>query len=120
MQRVLRYYASVGNTPSDMAFWFEGFLKSSGTVLLIDEDFWKLINTWIASLNADDFMTLLPILRRTCGDFTPAERRKIGEKAQYGTDKNTDSTSADVNFNPMEAEKVIPLIWKLIGIKDDE
>lgn len=120
MQRVLRYYASVGNTPSDMAFWFEGFLKSSGTVLLIDEDFWKLINTWMASLHADDFMTLLPILRRTCGDFTPAERRKIGEKAQYGTDKNTDGMSDDVNFNPMEAEKVIPLIWKLIGIKNDE
>lgn len=120
MKRILSYYASAGNTSTDIAFWFEGFLKSSGTVLLIDEDLWELVNSWLASLEPDDFTALLPILRRTCGDFTPAERRKIGEKAKYGTNTTENSTANEAGFNEAEAEKVIPLLWKLIGIKDEK
>ncbi len=120
MKRILSYYASAGNTPADRAFWFEGFLKSSGTVLLIDEDLWELVNSWMNALSPTDFTTLLPILRRTCSDFTPAERRKIGEKAKYGINATENSAETQAHFNEAEAEKVIPLLWTLIGIQDEE
>ena len=38
MQRTLSFYSSAGNAPSDVAYWFEGFLRASGSVLLLDDD----------------------------------------------------------------------------------
>ena len=43
--QALSYYSSVGNTPNDIAFWFEGFLENSGTVLLLDDVLWGLVNS---------------------------------------------------------------------------
>lgn len=38
--QTLQYYTSRGNAASETAFWFEGFLKPSGTILLLDEQLW--------------------------------------------------------------------------------
>ena len=37
METTLSFYSSVGNAPADMAYWFEGFLRSSGSILLLDD-----------------------------------------------------------------------------------
>lgn len=118
MERILSYYSSPGNTPSDIAFWFESFLKSSGTILLLHDTLWRLVNGWVTSLEDETFMGLLPILKRTFSEFTPAERRKLGEKA-----KNEDGTPAvallaDSDFNEEEAGKVIPLLHRLLGLQE--
>lgn len=72
MQDTLSYYSSVGNSPADMAYWFEGFLRSSGSVLLLDDRLWNLVNTWVCAQEQETFMELLPILRRTFSEFTSA------------------------------------------------
>ncbi len=115
MQKTLSFYASVGNTPADMAYWFEGFLRSSGTILLLDENLWSLINHWISSHPEETFMELLPILRRTFGEFTEAERRKLGEKAKGGGRQTTIPTTGTA-FRLEDAQRVIPLMKQLIGI----
>ena len=43
-QNTLSYYSSIGNAPADMAYWFEGFLRSSGSILLLDDNLWNLVN----------------------------------------------------------------------------
>ena len=113
--QTLSYYTSPGNTASDTAFWFEGFLKSSGTILLLDDQLWDLVNSWLASLNDDSFMELLPILRRTFSEYSLPERRKLGEKAKGSSSVKRVSIKSGV-FNKEDARKVIPLMEQLLGI----
>lgn len=120
MQHTLSFYSSVGNSPSDMAYWFEGFLRSSGSVLLLDDKLWNLINTWICGLEEEVFMELLPILRRTFSEFTPPERRKLGEKAKHHQETGTDTaTPTATGYHTEDASQVIPLVCRLLGIKTE-
>ena len=114
--QTLQYYTSRGNAASETAFWFEGFLKSSGTILLLDEQLWELVNGWLASLDDGTFLELLPILRRTFSEYSVPERRKLGEKAK-GTSGVKRLHAGSEAFNAEDARKVIPLIWQLVGIK---
>ena len=120
MQHTLSFYSSVGNSPSDMAYWFEGFLRSSGSILLLDDKLWDLINTWVCGLEEETFMELLPILRRTFSEFTSPERRKLGEKAKYY--QSTDTTVAvpvATGYHAEDASQVVPLVCRLLGIKTE-
>lgn len=116
-EKQLSFYMSVSNSPSDAAYWFEGFLKSSGTILLLDDQLWNLMNNWVESVDEGNFTELLPVLRRTFAEFTQAERRKIGEKAK-GTLAGSKRIAVDnENFNFERASKVIPVMEMLLGIK---
>ena len=63
------------------AGWAEGFLAGSGLLLVHDEKLLALTDGWLAGLGADAFEAVLPVLRRTFGEFAPPERRAIGQKA---------------------------------------
>lgn len=117
-QNTLSYYSSIGNAPADMAYWFEGFLRSSGSILLLDDNLWNLVNNWVCSQEKETFMELLPILKRTFSEFSPAERRKLGEKAKAGgTGGIQTATASATSHNEEEAVRVIPLIHRLLGIE---
>jgi hypothetical protein len=112
----LGYFMSVTNAPADAAYWFEGFLKSSGTVLLLDDQLWGLMNNWIDSVPEESFMELLPVLRRTFAEFTPAERRKLGEKAKGTASGVISSGIQNENIEEERALRIIPVIQRLLGI----
>lgn len=114
-EKQLSYYMSVNNAPADAAYWFEGFLKSSGTVLLLDDHLWNLMNNWIASISEENFTELLPVLRRTFAEFTQAERRKLGEKAKGMSNVGQMIEVKNDNFDYDRAAKVIPTIEMLLG-----
>lgn len=117
-QTTLSFYSSVGNAPSDMAYWFEGFLHASGSVLLLNDNLWLLVNSWICGLQEESFRELLPILRRTFSDFSSAERRKLGEKAKrFETNGVSIRHAQDETIDDQEATKVIPLLSNLLGIE---
>lgn len=117
-QTTLSFYSSVGNAPSDMAYWFEGFLHASGSVLLLNDNLWLLVNSWICGLQEESFRELLPILRRTFSDFSSAERRKLGEKAKrFETNGVSIRHAQDETMDDQEAAKVIPLLSNLLGIE---
>ena len=101
-----------------MAYWFEGFLRSSGSILLLDDNLWNLVNNWVCSQEKETFMELLPILKRTFSEFSPAERRKLGEKAKAGGAGGIQTATASAtSHNEEEAARVIPLIHRLLGIE---
>jgi hypothetical protein len=80
------YYAmSSATAPGIAAAWLEGFLKGSGTILLIDNDLWNVVNNWVEQLDEEVFTQVLPLLRRTFSNFSKPERRKLGEKVKSGT-----------------------------------
>ena len=118
MQRTLSFYSSAGNAPSDVAYWFEGFLRASGSVLLLDDDLWQLVNNWICGLSKENFMELLPVIRRTFSNFSPAERRKLGEKAKsFDANGRKPRNFEDTSCNDAEASRVIPLLGLLLGVE---
>ncbi|MEN7548095.1 DUF5682 family protein [Rapidithrix thailandica] len=118
VEKQLSYYLSVTNAPIEAAYWFEGFLRSSGTILLLDDKLWELMHNWVASIPEDSFIELLPVLRRTFAEFTPAERTKIGAKAK-GTGTRTNmpvAATRDEDLNSGQARKILPVIEKLLGV----
>ncbi len=112
------YYAmSAATAPAIAAAWLEGFLKGSGTLLLLDNDLWNIINEWVKQLDEDGFNQVLPLLRRTFSNFTQSERRKLGEKAKAGGIVTV--RKAETGFNEERAKKGIPIILQLFGYKID-
>ena len=69
---------SVGVQTADKAQWAEGFLSGSGLLLAHDRDLLAILDDWLASLSAQDFLDALPLLRRTFGEFAAPERSGIG------------------------------------------
>jgi hypothetical protein len=104
-------------SPDKAAAWLEGFLKGSGTMLLIDHDLWNLVNNWVSELSEEIFNRVLPLLRRTFANFSPAERRKLGEKVRSGGTGVTVAPKAEAGIDEERAKQGIPIVMQLLGIK---
>ena len=114
----LSYHSSVGMKPLDMAYWLEGFLRSSSTLLLLEDRLWTLVNDWVCGLTAESFHELLPVLRRTFADYSRAERRKLGEKARsWDGHKAAMATNApeDEALDLDSADLMLPLLRQFLG-----
>ena len=113
------YNMSSSAPPAQSAAWLEGFLKGSGTVLLIDQVLWQTVNNWVATLDKDMFTQLLPLLRRTFSEFTQPERKKLGEKAKAGdsTPQGRIHYQKEITFDEERAAQGIPVVVQLLGIQ---
>ena len=117
----LRLALSHAGEPEQAARWVDGFLRGSGLVLLHNAALWEILDGWVASLKADLFTQLLPLLRRTFSTFHAPERRQIGERARRGTSAQVRGSSAahdaDADTDVARADKVLPLCARLLGIE---
>ena len=103
---------SIGEEPVDSAYWIQGFLKGSVTILLLDAVVWNILYLWMESLDEEIFDSLLPLLRRTFSKFSAYERAKIGTKAKEGIDRNETIEVEDLsslNFDQDRALKALIL-----------
>ncbi|NSL87069.1 hypothetical protein ECE50_009525 [Chitinophaga sp. Mgbs1] len=110
---------STANPPGRSAAWLEGFLKGSGSLLLLDESLWSMVQNWVSQLENDIFIQVLPLLRRTFSNFTAPERKKLGEKVKSGGGSQpavTGTVSSDIDEN--RAEKGIPVVMNILGFFD--
>ncbi|MGO9483028.1 MAG: DUF5682 family protein [Rhodomicrobium sp.] len=57
--------------------WLEGFLGDGGQMLLHDAPLLAAIDGWLLVLGEEDFMTLLPMLRRAFASCDLGERRRL-------------------------------------------
>ncbi len=97
------------------AFWLEGFLKGSGLLLIHDEILWQLIDNWTQSVNSEQFVEVLPLLRRTFSSFNENIRQQLSERVKRGELKQSEVVR--VEFNQEQAQKVIPFVLQLLGGK---
>jgi Family of unknown function (DUF5682) len=96
-EAAIRFQAalSVGVPTAAKAAWAEGFLGSppgggapggpgagGGLLLVHDADLLGVLDQWVGSLGAEEFVEVLPLLRRTFGGFTEPERAAIGRAAR--------------------------------------
>ncbi|MFI6868708.1 DUF5682 family protein [Nocardia sp. NPDC050406] len=75
---------SVGRTAADKAAWIDGFLGGRGLLLVHDRNLLGLIDSWLCGLEEADFVAVLPLLRRTFGDFDTGVRQSIGHAVRHG------------------------------------
>ena len=103
--------------PAQAAAWVEGFIKGSAALLLHGESLWQVIDEWLSSLNADAFIALLPLLRRTFATFTKVERYQMGEKARKGKQTAGHSkVEAARDFDQVQADKALAVVKQLLGL----
>lgn len=112
--KVFYYAMSHATAPAVAASWLEGFLKGSGTILLLDEDLWSVVNSWVEKLEDEVFIEVLPLLRRTFAEFSKPERRKLGEKVKTGS-AGIVTKQVQTGFDEERAAKGIPIVLKLLG-----
>ena len=109
------YYAmSPATAPTIAAAWLEGFLKGSGTILLIDQDLWNVVNNWVEQLTEDVFVQLLPLLRRTFSNLSKPERRKLGEKVKSGS-SGVVIKQTEIGIDGERAKQGIGVVIRMMG-----
>lgn len=116
------FYSSLSKAlpVADTAAWLEGFLKGSGTLLLLDENLWLIVNEWVQQLDEEGFIQALPLMRRTFSNFTSAERRKLGEKAKNGGNPVAISGKQELGLNNERAKKGLAVVMQLMGYQNFE
>lgn len=115
-QKTFSLFMSSSNEYSHTASWLEGFLKGSGTILLLDNVLWNLIHQWVQSLNEAQFILVLPLLRRTFSQFSQPERKKLGEKVRSNGSSASTTLNTQTNFDHEAGMKAIPIVKQLLGI----
>ncbi|WP_254716402.1 DUF5682 family protein [Actinomadura sp. WMMB 499] len=112
---------SAGVPPVRAASWIEGFLaggelSGGGLILVHDESLLRLVDTWLADLPAAAFPDVLPLLRRTFGTFSAAERRSIGARARRLHDPRPGRAGASATgIDPSRADPAAATVRTILG-----
>ena len=84
-------------------------------MLLHDDAIWQVLDVWVTNLTSEQFTALLPLLRRTFTNFSPPERRQMGERVRAGSRQS--QVTVATNFNTERAEATLSLIAQLLGLQ---
>lgn len=122
-RELFSFATSAGNDPSDVAYWLQGFLMGSGSVLVHDMKLLAIIDDWLGQLSDDAFMQILPMLRRTFGEFEAPVRSQLGSVIQSDQIKLTDkprTKAADVGIDSARAHPALLTVTQLLGLPSPE
>ncbi len=111
----LSRHLSRANAPAQAAAWIEGFLAGIGLVLRHQAQLWSLLDGWLASLTADHFTEVLPLLRRTLATFAPPERRQMGELAKCGGGGTQIAAPVEEDIDDARANRMLATFAALLG-----
>ncbi|MFE2755478.1 DUF5682 family protein [Actinosynnema sp. NPDC059335] len=76
-----RLHRAVSLTAGATAF-VAGFLRGSAALLTADARLFGVVDDWLTGLSGADFAAALPLLRRAVSEFSPAERRMLGDRVR--------------------------------------
>jgi hypothetical protein len=68
---------SVGASATEKAQWTEGFTAGGALLLIHDDALLAVLDRWVRSLGDEEFLEIVPLLRRGFGTFAPAERGNL-------------------------------------------
>jgi hypothetical protein len=103
---------SPGEEPERGASWIEGFIGTSGLVLVHDPALLQVIDGWISTVHPEPFLNVLPLLRRAFSTLPVGERRRLG----------THLRAAPTNLKgtvPLRLERAAPALQtvaRLLGV----
>ena len=106
---------SINNSPDFSANWLEGFLKDAATVLILDDNIWNIVDSWLHNLDEVIFLQIIPLLRRTFSIYSNVEKRKIAQRVVQGKTESI-NTFPQMNIDEERGRQVLPLLEKLMGL----
>jgi len=115
VERRLSRALSRGEEPKVGAAFVEGFLGGSGALLVHDPVLLGVLDGWLATLAADSFAEVLPLLRRTFGGFELAERRAIGERLRTGNAPS--ARRGRFELDPERVAAALVTVGQLLGVQ---
>jgi hypothetical protein len=98
------------------AAWVEGLLAGSGLLLLHDEALWEVLDQWLQQLREEEFIRVLPLLRRSFSQFAQGERQMLNAKARQ-TPNVVESVTRQ--FDPARAQQMLGLARTMLGLSDE-
>jgi len=111
--------AAATPTP-DAANWIAGVIYGNGLVLLQQGALWLALDGWLRELAPDQFIAVLPLVRRAFSAFAPPERRAMGDKVKRlanGAAPNTGESADDLaGLDRTRADRVLPILAQLLGV----
>ncbi|WP_245547332.1 DUF5682 family protein [Nocardia brevicatena] len=105
---------SIGNTAAEKAAWVDGFVGGRGLVLVHDRALLRLIDDWLTGLTDEQFLEVLPLLRRTFGAFESGERRAIGQAVRDGGPAPASETTTDID--PRRGAQTMRIVAEILGV----
>lgn len=96
------------------ADWIAGVVAGSGLLLLQQPALWAALDGWLRELSPDGFTAVLPLLRRAFADFTPPERRAMGDLLRRGPDAAPAARSELADLDHERAGKVLPVLEAIL------
>lgn len=104
--------------PTSGAAWIAGLIRDSGALLVHDTTLWRVLDGWVAALDAAAFVAVLPLLRRTFADFGVPERRALGERASRAPDaRPAGTTHTSGALDSERAERALVVVTQLLGLR---
>ncbi|PKN54462.1 MAG: hypothetical protein CVU56_26465 [Deltaproteobacteria bacterium HGW-Deltaproteobacteria-14] len=115
--RLARRALSRAARPADASAWLEGLLRGSALVVLHQGELWQALDGWLDALAPEAFEEQLPLVRRAFASFSPAERRRMGERvaALAGSDTLQRSKPDKPDLNLDNARKTLAILQRIIG-----
>ena len=116
--RQMGFALSPASEPEQAADWLSSFLGESAMVLLHDDALWSMVDVWLAELPAEQFTTILPVLRRTFTAFSAPERRQLAERARRApAEGGSAHASAHASvWNEERAALPLPFLRNILGL----
>jgi hypothetical protein len=111
---------------ADAGQWLDGFLADGGRMLLHDERLLDVIDGWLIALDEEDFLSLLPMLRRAFSNCDLLERRRLldavmQERRPSAASGQRAVAAADGAAPGGEAFKAaLPLLHVILGLHKEE
>ncbi len=99
---------SPGEDPERGASWIEGFLGTSGLILVHDPELLRILDAWIEGI--PDFTNVLPLLRRAFSVLPAGERRRLGERLRALTD------TPAVEEAPFDLDRAAPALQTVANL----
>ncbi len=105
--------------PTEAGGWLEGFLSTSGEVLLHDPGLLAAVDAWVVRQEHAAFLESLPMLRRALAAFDPELRRRLLHTVAEGPRPRVGDRSPAVSDDPRADaafERALPLLLRILGL----
>jgi hypothetical protein len=113
----MRLAVTTAADPTHVASWLQGFLQESGTILLVNPTLLQIIDQWVRSLAPEQFIALLPLIRRIFSTFNTYERKQIGQAVKGDTPgRKRKGDTPEIVIDETRADAVLPTFARLIGV----
>ena len=125
LRRLAGLTLSPATPTAEAAAWVAGVLRGGAQMMLAQDGLWLALDSWLAALDGETFVALLPLLRRAFADFEAPARSMMGEKVKRlhhvaTADGAAGAGGAAGAIVEERARRVLPVLAQVLGVSYDD